>query len=160
MFRVRSSDSHYWNVIDCDARANPTTTFTMPDALKVVSLNEIHKDALPVSAYNAGDKISNYLLVSQSGATTLFHTDFSGTSVFYFLVKGCKIFYIIRPTENNKMIWKEFLSQKRRDIFFGNHPSLDGGGCRKIVVTERQAVCMPAGMIHCVETVGTSVAFG
>lgn len=75
-------------------------------------------------------------------------------------ILGCKIFHVIRPTTNNKQLWNGFLAQKRRDVFFGSHPSLDGGGCQKIVVTERQAVCMPAGMIHCVETVGTSVAFG
>ena len=156
----RKQPEKYWNVIDCDARLNSKTKFTMPKALKEVSLNEIYKKKLHESTYTKGDKVANYLLVSQGGAVTLWHTDFSGTSVFYALVKGCKVFYLIRPTPNNVQLWESFLSQPRRDVFFGSHPDLDGGGCQKVVLTERLAVCMPAGMIHCVETIGTSIAFG
>ena len=57
-------------------------------------------------------------------------------------------------------LWDGFIAQPRRNVFFGSHPRLDGGGCQKLVLTEQQAVCMAAGTIHCVEAVGTSVAFG
>ena len=40
----------------------------------------------------------------------------------------------------------------------GDDPRCDAGGCRKIVLTERQAHFMPAGMIHMVETHSESVA--
>ena len=149
----------YWNVIDCDSRTNPKTNFTIPSALKDVSLNEIYKSELKPEIYKKGDRVSHYLLISKDGAITTWHTDFSGTSVFYFVAKGCKIFYLIRPTKKNMELWESFITQDRRDIFFGSHPDLEGG-CHKVHVTARQAVCMPAGMIHCVETVGTSVAFG
>jgi hypothetical protein len=149
-----------WNIIDCDARAQAKTNFTIPDAVKAVSLNEIHKDILSPETYEAGDAVAHYLLVSQNQAITLWQTDFSATSVFYAVLKGCKVFYLIRPTANNMRLWEAYMAQSRRDVFFGNHPSLNGGGCQKVFVTERNAICMPAGMIHCVETVGTSVAFG
>lgn len=94
VFRKHQGE-RYYNIIDTDARANTLTMFTMPDALKAVSLNEIYKDALPESYYQMADKVAHYLLVSQPDAITLWHTDFSGTSVLYILMKGeyvyCKI---------------------------------------------------------------------
>ena len=149
-----------WNIIDADAQANPLTSFSLPEAVSGVSLNEIYKDRLATDTFTAGDNVAHYLLVSPVGALTMWHTDFSATSAFYFLAKGCKIFYLVRPTPNNKKLWSEFTAQERRDIFFGGCASLDDGGCQKIVLTEREAICLPAGMMHCVETIGTSVAFG
>ena len=150
----------HWNVIDADARLTEVTCFFIPTAIKEVSVNEAYKSALTQETYEAADKIAHYLLVSQPGAVTMWHQDFSATSVFYFLLKGCKIFYFVRPSPNNTRLWKGYCQQPRRDLFFGNHPHLDAGGCVRLVLTERQAVCMPAGYIHCVETCGLSVAFG
>ena len=39
-------------------------------------------------------------------------------------------------------------------------PSCDAGGCQKVVLMERHALVMPAGMIHMVETHSESVALG
>ena len=148
----------YWNVIDCDARKQPEkTSFTIPTALKSVSLNEMCREDMTDDVL-AG-KESSYLLVSASGTVTHFHQDHSGTSVVYFLMKGCKTFYLISPTAKNVALFKAYLDQPRRDVFFGTHPDLEGG-CRKVIMTERMALCMPANMIHFVETTGTSVALG
>lgn len=103
---------------------------------------------------------SHYLLVSSSEAITLWHTDMSYTSVFYFVAKGTKVFYLVRPSEKNRTLWEGLLRQKRRDVWYGSHPDLDYGGCQRVEVREGQAVVMPAGMIHAVETRGISVAFG
>lgn len=157
--RMFKDSKKRWNVIDCNAQLQRKTRFPIPDAIKAVSLNEIHRKNLTDDAYHRGDKISHYLLVSQEGAITLWHTDFSGTSVFYFLVKGCKMVHLVRPTKKNKEIWDSYIGQDKRNFFFGSHEGLEGG-CQKVILTSRQAVCMPAGMIHCVETVSTSVAFG
>ena len=43
-------------------------------------------------------------------------------------------------------------------MFPGDDPRCDAGGCQKVVLTERQALVMPAGMIHMVETHSESVA--
>ena len=151
------SQPKYWNVIDCDARAQPEkTSFAIPTALKYVSLNEMCRSDM--DEHVLAGKESSYLLVSASGAITHFHQDHSGTSVLYFLMKGCKTFHIIIPTVNNVALFRAYLDQPRRDVFFGTHPDLDGGGCQKVVLTERMALCMPANMIHFVETTGISVA--
>ena len=43
-------------------------------------------------------------------------------------------------------------------MFPGDDPSCDAGGRQKVVLTERQAIAMPASMIHMVETHSESVA--
>jgi hypothetical protein len=105
-------------------------------------------------------KQENFLLMSQDGCLTMWHTDFSGTSVVYFLLKGCKTFHLVRPSDNNVALFRAYVDQARRDVFFGNHPDLNDGGCQKVVLVEGSAIIMPANMIHMVETHGTSVALG
>ena len=43
-------------------------------------------------------------------------------------------------------------------MFPGDNPHCDARGCQKAVLTEHQALLMPAGMIHMVETHSESVA--
>ena len=45
-----------------------------------------------------------------------------------------------------------------KPMFPGDDPRCDAGGCQKVVLTERQALVMPAGMIHMVEMHPESVA--
>ena len=47
-----------------------------------------------------------------------------------------------------------------KPVFPGVDPCCEVGGCRKVGLTERQALVMPAGMIHMVETHSESVALG
>ena len=148
----------HWNVLDCDARKQPHTQFTMPDALKAVSLNEIMRPHM-LDLVRA-DKEANYMLVSEEGAITGFHQDFSSTSVCYVVLKGCKTFYLVHPTPENQELLDSYVHHELRDTFFGAHPALTGFGCQSVTLKARQAVCMPAGMIHFVETTGTSIAIG
>ena len=48
----------------------------------------------------------------------------------------------------------------RKRMIPRDDPHCDAGGCQKIVLTERQALVMPVGMIHMVETHSESVALG
>ena len=147
----------YWNLIDGDARKQDHTRFTMPDVVKELSLNEIYGKAMHEEC--RADREANYLLVSEGGATTFFHQDMTYTAVFYFLVKGSKTFYLIRPTPKNQAAFNTFLKDDRQSRWFGGFPDLDRG-CVKVVLKERQGIFMPGGMIHAVETNGLSVALG
>ena len=147
------------NVLDVDSRAQPLyTAFEIPDAVKAVSMNEILKEDLREEC--RADREASYLLLSSPGAITLFHTDMTGSCVCYILLHGCKTFYLIRPTPTNTAIFNAYLKDGRRTLFIGMHPDLDSSGCQKIVLREREAVFMPVGMIHAVETTGLSVALG
>ena len=98
--------------------------------------------------------------MSQDRTLTQWHTDFSGTSVCYVLVSGAKTFYVVRPTDRNLRICRKFLQDRRKNLFLGNHPDLDDGGCRSINLLAGQAVIMPANTIHMVTTTGLGVALG
>ena len=59
------------------------------------------------------------------------------------------------PLVKNKQTIQEYLMQQSlgwKPIFPGDDPRCDAGGSQKVVLTERQALVMPAGMIHMVET--------
>ena len=155
---ILDSPYHY-NVLDIDSRRQPFyTKFTIPDAVKAVSVNEMVR--LDMHEDCRADREASYLLLSAPGAVTLFHQDMTGTCVWYIILQGCKTFYVIRPSDNNQGVFNTYLDHGRKDLFIGGHPSLNAGGCQKIVLRAREAVCMPVGMIHAVETTGFSVALG
>ena len=70
--------------------------------------------------------ISNYLLMTEQEAQTDWHQDFTGTSNFYFLLKGRKEFYIVEPTQKaqqcfnewRKSAWKRFVKSKTQLLHF------------------------------------------
>ena len=154
----RKTPPMFYNIIDADAAHQKITKFTQPSFLSSTSLGHIHSKSLP-AAYRP-NKESNFLLISQDGNVTMFHQDFSSTSVLYILLKGCKTFFLIAPTSINQDLFNQFLQQPRRKFFFGSHEGLNMGGCQAITLKARQGLIMPANMIHMVETTGVSVAYG
>ena len=46
-------------------------------------------------------QVQKYCLMSVAGCYTDFHIDFGGTSVWYHIVKGKKVFWLIPPKEAN-----------------------------------------------------------
>ena len=46
-------------------------------------------------------KVQKYCLMSVKGCYTDFHIDFGGTSVWYHILKGKKVFWLVPPTEQN-----------------------------------------------------------
>ena len=66
-------------------------------------------------------KVQKYCLMSVKGCYTDFHLDFGGTSVWYHIIKGKKVFWIIPPTEANLKTYENWtLSGKQGDVFFGD----------------------------------------
>ena len=63
------------------------------DALKrKYLLNNINSSGFP--------EIQKYILISSANSFTQWHTDFNGSTVWYYMVEGFKYFYIIYPTKN------------------------------------------------------------
>lgn len=66
-------------------------------------------------------KVQKYCLMSVKGCYTDFHIDFGGTSVWYHIIKGKKVFWIIPPTETNLKTYENWtLSGRQGDVFFGD----------------------------------------
>ncbi|KAG6446877.1 hypothetical protein O3G_MSEX004642 [Manduca sexta] len=66
-------------------------------------------------------KVQKYCLMSVKGCYTDFHIDFGGTSVWYHILRGAKVFWLIPPTEKNLQLYEKWvLSGKQSDVFFGD----------------------------------------
>ncbi|RWS24845.1 lysine-specific demethylase 2A-like protein [Leptotrombidium deliense] len=102
-------------------------------------------------------KVQKYCLMSVKGCYTDFHIDFGGTSVWYHILKGQKVFWLIPPSERNIQLYEQWvLSGKQTDIFFGD--TVDQ--CARIRLNEGYTFFIPTGWIHAVYTPEDSLVFG
>ncbi|XP_071057273.1 jmjC domain-containing histone demethylation protein 1 isoform X2 [Onthophagus taurus] len=102
-------------------------------------------------------KVQKYCLMSVKGCYTDFHVDFGGTSVWYHILKGCKVFWLIPPTKHNLDLYERWvLSGKQSDIFFGDSVEK----CARITLLEGNTFFIPTGWIHAVYTPCDSLVFG
>lgn len=102
-------------------------------------------------------KVQKYCLMSVKGCYTDFHIDFGGTSVWYHILRGGKVFWLIPPTERNMQLYEQWtLSGKQSDIFFGDTVEQ----CARVVLEEGNTFLIPTGWIHAVYTLEDSLVFG
>lgn len=102
--------------------------------------------------------VSKYCLMSMADSYTDFHIDFGGTSVWYHVLKGEKIFYVLRPTEENLKAYEEWMNLKNQsEVFFGD---LIKDPVYKLHVKEGNTLLIPTGWIHAVLTPCDSLVFG
>ncbi|XP_019523698.1 PREDICTED: histone lysine demethylase PHF8 isoform X4 [Hipposideros armiger] len=101
--------------------------------------------------------VQKYCLMSVRDSYTDFHIDFGGTSVWYHVLKGEKIFYLIRPTNANLTLFECWSSSSNQDeMFFGDQVDK----CYKCSVKQGQTLFIPTGWIHAVLTPVDCLAFG
>ncbi|KAI5722052.1 hypothetical protein M8J76_002946 [Diaphorina citri] len=121
-----------------------------------------HLKEAQIEATNAIDemkypKVQKYCLMSVKGCYTDFHIDFGGTSVWYHILKGSKVFWLIPPTEHNIKLYEQWvLSGKQGDIFFGDTVER----CGRITLTAGNTFFIPTGWVHAVYTPRDSLVFG
>ncbi|XP_049623161.1 histone lysine demethylase PHF8 [Suncus etruscus] len=101
--------------------------------------------------------VQKYCLMSVRDSYTDFHIDFGGTSVWYHVLKGEKIFYLIRPTNANLSLFECWSSSSNQnEMFFGDQVDK----CYKCSVKQGQTLFIPTGWIHAVLTPVDCLAFG
>ncbi|XP_066957915.1 lysine-specific demethylase 2A-like isoform X3 [Macrobrachium rosenbergii] len=120
-------------------------------------LKEAQTEATNVLEDMMYPKVQKYCLMSVGGCYTDFHIDFGGTSVWYHILRGRKIFWLIPPTERNFQLYEQWvLSGKQSDIFFGD--TVDR--CARIELEAGNTFFIPTGWIHAVYTPEDSLVFG
>ena len=120
-------------------------------------LKEAQTEATNVLEDMMYPKVQKYCLMSVKGCYTDFHIDFGGTSVWYHILKGKKIFWLIPPTERNLQLYEQWvLSGKQGDIFFGDTVER----CARIELVAGNTFFIPTGWIHAVYTPDDSLVFG
>ena len=102
-------------------------------------------------------KVQKYCLMSVAGCYTDYHIDFGGTSVWYHILKGGKIFWLIPPTNENLALYERWTrSGNQGDVFFGDVVSK----CQRIELEAGNSLMIPSGWIHAVYTPKDSIVFG
>lgn len=102
-------------------------------------------------------KVQKYCLMSVKNCFTDFHVDFGGTSVWYHILRGSKVFWLIPPTEKNLVLYEKWvLSGKQSDTFFGDQVEK----CARVYLTAGNTFFIPTGWIHAVYTPTDSLVFG
>nr|XP_046261612.1 lysine-specific demethylase 2A isoform X5 [Scatophagus argus] len=102
-------------------------------------------------------KVQKYCLMSVQGCFTDFHIDFGGTSVWYHILRGEKVFWLIPPTPQNLEMYENWvLSGKQGDIFLGDKCH----DCQRIELKQGNTFIIPSGWIHAVYTPEDTLVFG
>uniref|UniRef100_A0A8C6TWT2 [histone H3]-dimethyl-L-lysine(36) demethylase n=1 Tax=Neogobius melanostomus TaxID=47308 RepID=A0A8C6TWT2_9GOBI len=102
-------------------------------------------------------KVQKYCLMSVQDCFTDFHIDFGGTSVWYHILRGKKVFWLIPPSPQNLETYENWvLSGKQGDIFLGDKCH----DCQRIELLQGYTFMIPSGWIHAVYTPEDTLVFG
>ncbi|XP_043084409.1 lysine-specific demethylase 7B [Puntigrus tetrazona] len=111
----------------------------------------------PDDSYFPKPFVQKYCLMGVKDSYTDFHIDFGGTSVWYHVLWGEKIFYLIKPTPVNLALYEEWSSSPNQsEVFFGEKVDK----CYKCVERQGTTLLIPTGWIHAVLTSQDCMAFG
>uniref|UniRef100_A0A674PEA2 PHD finger protein 8 n=1 Tax=Takifugu rubripes TaxID=31033 RepID=A0A674PEA2_TAKRU len=101
--------------------------------------------------------VQKYCLMGVKDSYTDFHIDFGGTSVWYHVLRGEKIFYLISPTPANLALFERWSSSSNQnEMFFGDQVDM----CYRCSVKQGNTLFIPTGWIHAVLTPVDCLAFG
>lgn len=107
--------------------------------------------------YLVKPEVQKYCLISAANSYTDFHVDFGGSSVWYHTVKGDKVFYLMKPTDENLKTYEKWLCFKNHsEVFLGDKIK----DCYIFRVKEGNTIFLPTGWIHAVYTPHDSLVFG
>lgn len=109
-------DSEYYPLNVIDIRTLPKSVYNVPDMVTKNSINHLADKVLKQSETEPYScSTGYYALVTQDSAHTTWHQDYSATSVFYTVVTGEKIFFIVKPTKKNLQIFENW-SNAENDV--------------------------------------------
>ncbi|KAF9696810.1 hypothetical protein EKO04_005423 [Ascochyta lentis] len=98
-----------------------------------------------------------YCLMSVADCFTDFHIDFGGSSVYYHIVKGRKVFFFIPPTKQNMKKYEEWcLSPNQGHDWLGKQVK----ECYRVDLYPGDTMLIPSGWIHAVWTPEDSLVIG
>jgi len=120
-------------------------------------LKEMQEDTTNDMSRMLYPKVQKYCLMSIAGCYTDFHVDLGGTSVWYHVLRGKKVFWLIPPTPANLKAFEHWtMSGKQSDVFFGDLVER----CGRVSLEPGNTFFIPSGWIHAVYTPIDSLVFG
>lgn len=158
-FEHRSKEHKILNLISLEISRTPLATKIQ--APLIVRQTDWIDAFWPENRRARGDfpRVQKYLLAGMQGAYTDFHVDFGGTSVWYHVLWGEKIFYFIRPTARNIKVFETWMrSVSQSNTFLPD--LLPPEETFKIHLRPGDTMMIPGGWIHAVYTPVDSLVFG
>ncbi|KAG9483632.1 hypothetical protein GDO78_009514 [Eleutherodactylus coqui] len=124
-----------------------------PEIVKKLSWVDNH---WPDDALLAKPKVTKYCLICVKDSYTDFHIDSGGASAWYHVLKGEKIFYLIRPASANISLYERWRSAANHyEMFFADQVDK----CYKCTVKQGQTLFIPSGWIYATLTPVDCLAF-
>jgi len=117
-------------------------------------LKEMQKDYTNKLEDMLYPKVQKFVIMSVANSYMDFHLDFGGTSVWYYLLKGFKVFWLCPPTDKNLKMYVDWVQLENKPFFPKN-----AEGCCRVEVFPGNTLFIPSGWIHAVFTVKDSIAF-
>ncbi|ESO88867.1 hypothetical protein LOTGIDRAFT_125461 [Lottia gigantea] len=151
--------SKIYNVISLEFSKTRLSELVKPPTIvsEMSWAHNIWPTQLPEDMTIVRPEVQKYCLMGVRDSFTDFHIDFGGTSVWYHVLKGEKVFYLIRPTPANLSLYENWLtSTNQSETFFGDQVDK----CYKCRVRMGQTLFIPTGWIHAVFTPIDSLVFG
>ncbi|KAF9532383.1 jumonji superfamily protein [Crepidotus variabilis] len=102
-------------------------------------------------------KVQLYCLMGVANAWTDWHIDFAGSSVYYHIHHGSKVFYFIRPTPANLAAYEKWSGSELQ------YTTWLGDMCDdvyKVELVQGNTMIIPSGWIHAVHTPVDTLVFG
>ena len=103
--------------------------------------------------------VGKYVLMSVKDSFTDFHVDFGGSSVFYHVYEGQKVFLVLPPTEKTLKAYEKWSSQADMNVKFLPDEVPDVP-CRMITLNKGDTFFIPSGWIHAVYTPVDTLVIG
>ncbi|KAH7889882.1 hypothetical protein F5I97DRAFT_1848318 [Phlebopus sp. FC_14] len=106
---------------------------------------------------HAYPKVQLYCLMGVASAWTDWHIDFAGSSVYYHILHGIKVFYFIRPTPANLAAYERWSgTELQSNVWLGDMVD----EVVKVTLRAGNTMIIPTGWIHAVHTPVDSLVFG
>ncbi|KAM9758438.1 lysine-specific demethylase phf2 isoform 2-T2 [Menidia menidia] len=110
----------------------------------------------PDDALLGKPKVTKYCLICVKDSYTDFHFECGGASVWYHVLKGEKIFFLIKPTSANLSLYERWRSSSNHsEMFFADQVDK----CYKCTLKQGQTLFIPSGWINAILTPVDCLAF-
>ncbi|XP_029682996.1 lysine-specific demethylase phf2 isoform X1 [Takifugu rubripes] len=110
----------------------------------------------PDDALLGKPKVTKYCLICVKDSYTDFHIECGGASVWYHVLKGEQIFFLIKPTSANLSLYERWRSSSNHsEMFFADQVDK----CYKCTLKQGQTLFIPSGWINAMLTPVDCLAF-
>ncbi|KAJ2046492.1 JmjC domain-containing histone demethylation protein 1 [Coemansia sp. S16] len=106
---------------------------------------------------NKFPRVKTYCLMSVQNAYTDFHVDFSATWVYYHVLSGEKVFYLVPPTPSNMRKYEAWSKSPEQAVTFFAESVRH---CFEVRLVAGHTLFIPAGWIHAVFTPVDTIVIG